>query len=1538
MAVTGRVARSPDGPSPQHGVAHAPAAAAALRPALLAQAPPPQLSKKPVAGLASGARVKGAPPPPRGALQPGGCRIGGCSHVLATGYNARSRLCDAHLRAPVLRLPGVAGEARFCQKCCKCAWPPPRGSASPFLRSFFVPPDWQTGHALSDFDGDNRACRVRCGYAGRRRQQNSSVELRATYRSLPVAHTRLSDWSVRHASPRSFAFQVKLQTYNLQRRAKKERLRAAAGGGGGASAALQPSTSSGSAGDGPASSSAPSAAVAQPAVSSQVTSCAAAAPPPADLSFALLRRALVPPSAASALLSRLQLRAPSSPRGALAPSPPSPLSASSSGNGGGLRAAAGAAATCWSPDTPLPEPWIGACFADAAANAPPPPPRHHTPPPPGALLPSCWLSLLSPPPPTSLRFAGLKFSSAAPTDFFGLGMRPALGAAGFIDASPSGGGDSSAVIPGCTLLLVDAPPAWPAIDGPPTRAVGSAATSVGNLDNEEALGGPKALQGLVALLSDPTAAGDLCRAQRRLAVVDSRGGWAAAAHGRVVSSSDATNDGAHPAPAPPPPRCGPLSVLALLIREPSAASAQPQQRVSLALRPPTTAHGAAAAAGDCDAPALALRCRLTTGQWVPLSLCADDASSFAFPDLGRLLPPSLPGCAALFDTALSSAGGAHDARSLPRPAPPHPVLLTRDASVASELNAAAAELALLPVDHPRRAQAEAAAHALGAAASATHPSPALLRNAAARALRLGWTAAAAAPLDALAAAGLRGESADGGAPTMMHLAAAAGWDGAVRAVADASLRAAAARTAAAAAGASAPIAGDIGVGAATDRDGSAFFPLGSPSGAASPALHGSSPLHLAACHADGRVAAALEAASASMRDGAAPRAWFTLRDASGATPSQIAAAQRSPGLDEVMRAFAARRDSASAAAASAASDASDAGWFVPHLAMHRAAAVLRARLAASPPALADALDALTDAIGAQSAELDGDADADDGDATAASTGLSGLWVRLGYTPFYDEFASSAALATRPAVSADSALGAAASVAALLLPTAQPPPAGIHTLLWRLSALAWLLSSIAAGGAITLADPPPPLTIQPSPVARLRSSLRPAAAKLLSRCERFLTTLLWCSSHGALTCAWAASRLVCGGCCPPPAAGAARTWRDGVAGTSAALAAASLVASTSPELRGSRLCALLALRGALVFACCAVGDAHVSHQPLRPLLLVVFLPTAAASALGGAFALSAERAAFWAWSGAGAGASGVGGDAGGSPLPAASAPAPSNAAAFAAVVAELRLSATEAAGELLRRASAFVSRSSARRLRRTAAASPPVALTSAALAAARHDAHLARRYALITLPIAVAYFFKWWSNLSSSTSGDHPPPSAALSHAQMVNLYAGEPVWLWVALTSALFACSSALPPAFPRPLRSSILFAGGFLRFVYAIAWSKRRIAARGGSSAASSSSAAAAAAAAAGSSLPFSGCLLLSFNLLLLMLMPLPPRAKAALLAIRVAMPLLPSRWDVWPQYAGAAAVINLALPLAGLAWVASCERVGASRARRAAAKLHDE
>ena len=548
------------------------------------------------------------------------------------------------------------------------------------------------------------------------------------------------------------------------------------------------------------------------------------------------------------------------------------------------------------------------------------------------------------------------------------GLAAALAAARMFLPTSSPLALSGTPMPGCTLLVLDA--------FGDSDAVDETDSAVTELSSAPAVSLSRLLEG-----ASPAAA--FLRAQPSLRVEDGRGGVAAAALGQVSEggSSAAVN------------RLPPPSSLAVLLPASQHRDAHVQPTLRLI--------------GGSPLPA-GLRCRLH-GQWVLLSRSLDGVA-FSLPPL----PPGTEGVA-LFDIGGSGVSLA----------PPRPLLLLRCPDAVSEVEHTAASLLACERDAAssassgattaaaaRRRAVEDALIAIGLALQPS-ASPALVVAAAQHALFMRWPACVSRALcDLAAACDEEDDTGDDAAHPASLSRLLSGTHGA------SFLHAAAASGSA------------LLVAAVMEAGGeSALF--GSPGDAGS-SVDGRTPLHLAACHADGAAIAAM-----ASRDAAVPLDWTTVRDNRGRTPSSVACALQSrlvtsaslAALDSRMRFI---DTSARGAVAAVCDELRSEGWLVPSLRCAEAASRLPQRLPRNVLETAAALTRrmLADAEAAEESQLADDedddatsrpqADADDidDDIDAVAVPRDSLAVRLGFTEAYAAFSLDAFERSVPTIVAE----------------------------------------------------------------------------------------------------------------------------------------------------------------------------------------------------------------------------------------------------------------------------------------------------------------------------------------------------------------------------------------------------------------------------------------------------------------------------------------------------------------------------------------
>jgi hypothetical protein len=346
--------------------------------------------------------------------------------------------------------------------------------------------------------------------------------------------------------------------------------------------------------------------------------------------------------------------------------------------------------------------------------------------------------------------------------------------------------------------------------------------------------------------------------------------------------------------ARPPPRLPPLRPLALCVAAPSRVAA-----------------AASAADGDGDGDAQSappaggyrLLCRLHGQHVAAVSVAPPFAPPFA--PFAAALPPLTAEGVALFEAV--PADVTADVAAV-APARPRPVLLVRDAAVATEVASLGDRIDAMPPGPDADAASDAAECLIAALGYALRGAPAgegagggggeggegecparLLSLSIDAALAYGWRATAAALLARVPREGLPGV-------TPLHCAVRCGRQDALAAV----------------------------LAHAAFRDGR----LGH-AGSAAAGGGGATPLHLAAALPVNGVAVVAALAAA---DAGTPLAWFSARDASGATPAAAAAAARMPGGEALTAALAARLAAARAVATAACEAAAEAqGLCVPEL-------------------------------------------------------------------------------------------------------------------------------------------------------------------------------------------------------------------------------------------------------------------------------------------------------------------------------------------------------------------------------------------------------------------------------------------------------------------------------------------------------------------------------------------------------------------------------------------------------------------------------
>ena len=428
----------------------------------------------------------------------------------------------------------------------------------------------------------------------------------------------------------------------------------------------------------------------------------------------------------------------------------------------------------------------------------------------------------------------------------------------------------------------------------------------GETDGEAAAPSPSPAASLNRLVRGASPAAAFLRAQPSLRFENGRGGVATATFGQVCEGGS----------LPSLHRLLPLSSLAVLLPAAQHRDAHVQPTLRLV--------------GGSLLPA-GLRCRLN-GQWVSLERCPDGIS-FSMPPL----PPGTEGVA-LFDIGGSGVSLA----------PPRPLLLSRCPDAASEVERTAASLLACEFDAAsssspdavtaaaaRRRAVEDALIAVGLSLQPSS-SPALMAAAAQHALYMRWPACASRALRDLAAAFGEAEAGGDAAHAASLVRLLSGTHGA------SFLHAAAAS-------------GDASLVAAVMKAGGEQALFGSP-GDARNSAGGRTPLHHAACHADGAAAAAM-----ASRDAAVPLDWMAARDGDGCTPSSFAAhaLQSRPVNGVSLAAFNARMrfiDASSRDAVAAVFDELRAeGWFVRSLRCAEAAGRLPPSLPHDVAATAAAL-------------------------------------------------------------------------------------------------------------------------------------------------------------------------------------------------------------------------------------------------------------------------------------------------------------------------------------------------------------------------------------------------------------------------------------------------------------------------------------------------------------------------------------------------------------------------------------------------------
>ena len=511
----------------------------------------------------------------------------------------------------------------------------------------------------------------------------------------------------------------------------------------------------------------------------------------------------------------------------------------------------------------------------------------------------------------------LQLPAARPTHFPPAGLRPASLAALAALGHPHALALQACVRPGCTLLTFDAVLADDSGGaGDDEHDLGAAAGTESGND-----GDARAAAALRAMLAESGAAGAFLRSQAtvHLSLGGHKGGSASAAFGQLLPSRAGPQQ-------PPPPRLPPLTPMALLSTGPGALRLA--QSFGHDADEPLVA-AAAVQAPPGSPPRLA--CRLH-GQYVELQ---------AAPLPGHVagVPATDAEGVALFDVAPPpDAVGAGVVGA--RPAAPRPVLLTRDAAIAAEVNGTEAALPTAPAAaaSAARASLEAAVIALGHAMRPGCPLQ-LLARAAAAALHHGWGVASerlvpdlAARLAEAEAGGAHGSSDDVAAPrgvTLLHAACASGRPD---------------------------------LAALVVRCGGAAGRLGAPW---RPGPGAATPLHVAVRApprpgGDGAAVAArltcVDAAAGPAAIEAAARAlvaWFSAHDVAGRTPSHMASAPGAPlGLALLDAALRPRlRDGAVLARALAAAMLQEepAAAHLPPAAVARRAADVARGVAVPPP-------------------------------------------------------------------------------------------------------------------------------------------------------------------------------------------------------------------------------------------------------------------------------------------------------------------------------------------------------------------------------------------------------------------------------------------------------------------------------------------------------------------------------------------------------------------------------------------------------------
>jgi hypothetical protein len=455
----------------------------------------------------------------------------------------------------------------------------------------------------------------------------------------------------------------------------------------------------------------------------------------------------------------------------------------------------------------------------------------------------------------------------------------------------------AAVRPGCTLLSVRALLDEDAVEG--MRAEGAAD---GHNDEERV---PDAASLARALLSG--AAASFFRAHRFSVVTAT-----AVAH---VDVGGCVSECAPAAPPPRLPRLRPLALCslasALVASPPGALFDECADDIAAGGTHPhpfrllVTLHGQQLMLTPAAA-ALRRSCAVR----VTLPACGVDGVAF-LEAVALDADASASGHTASASAAASAAACA--------PSAPRPVLLTRDARIASEVASLGAALDALPrgaLADAAEARAERLVAALGYALRASGGGfgnssgavadaeemcpPRLLAWALEAALAHGWGATTAALLRAVPPR-FAGDASSGGASacsSVLHAAARCGRVDMVLLVL------------------AHPSFADGRLGSASE--------VSLPDG-------GATPLHIAARLPDPAAAARACAAIASA-DATSPLAWFAARDATGATPAAAAAAAGWPGAAELTAALAgALGEGRRAAAAACAAAAEEDGWVVPEL-------------------------------------------------------------------------------------------------------------------------------------------------------------------------------------------------------------------------------------------------------------------------------------------------------------------------------------------------------------------------------------------------------------------------------------------------------------------------------------------------------------------------------------------------------------------------------------------------------------------------------